>query len=289
MQIRAVDMPETRAALMQFLQTDYARLDYWSWVASTDYHASLGMSGQVLGDIALGACAGELFHVDGAMAGLALSASRSLPYYELQSDDLPSPSGVIVFGSIPDEFTVNDVEAGEHHTVRGFMWTAAPSAVWVIPLSDTWTPPGWDTGVMGTLFPASPILLPCDAGPVDLDRSSMAIDDLLRILRATWLLMQQPLARVVETDPDRAARKRLRRMGYEPQPVRVIELRRLKNSGGQGDSSREYHHQWIVRGHWRQQWHPKRQVHRPVWIAPHIKGPEDAPMLGGEKVYAWKR
>jgi hypothetical protein len=69
----------------------------------------------------------------------------------------------------------------------------------------------------------------------------------------------------------------------------VIELRRPKTSSGPGDGDREYHHQWIVRGHWRQQWHPKRQVHRPVWIAPHIKGPEGAPLIGGEKVYALKR
>jgi hypothetical protein len=44
-----------------------------------------------------------------------------------------------------------------------------------------------------------------------------------------------------------------------------------------------------VRGHWRQQWYPSIQDHRPVWIAPHRKGPEDAPMLGGEKVYQWSR
>ena len=111
----------------------------------------------------------------------------------------------------------------------------------------------------------------------------------LNILKAAWLLMQQPLANVTEVEPDRAVRKRLRRAGAKPATVRVIELRRPKGGGSPGDGDREYHHQWIVRGHWRQQWHPKRQVHRPVWIAPHIKGPEGAPLIGGEKVYALKR
>jgi hypothetical protein len=100
--------------------------------------------------------------------------------------------------------------------------------------------------------------------------------------------MQQTLAQTTEVHVDRAARKRLRRLGQEPTPVRVIELRRPAHSGS-GDGSREFHHQWIVRGHWRQQWYPAREVHRPVWIAPHIKGPEGAPLIGGEKVYAWKR
>lgn len=115
------------------------------------------------------------------------------------------------------------------------------------------------------------------------------LDTLGRTVRAIWSLMQQPLAECSDMEPDRAARKRLRRAGHEPALVRVVELRRPKSSGEHGDSGREFHHQWIVRGHWRQQWHPKREVHRPVWIAPHIKGPEGAPLIGGEKVYAWKR
>jgi hypothetical protein len=114
------------------------------------------------------------------------------------------------------------------------------------------------------------------------------LESILRIVRAAWLLMQQPLARASDAHPDRTAQKRLRRAGYEPQRIRVIELRRPAHSGS-GDGSREFHHQWIVRGHWRQQWYPLREVHRPVWIAPHIKGPEGAPLIGGEKVYAWKR
>ena len=114
------------------------------------------------------------------------------------------------------------------------------------------------------------------------------LEPIVRLVRASWLLMQQPLALSSEVEPDRRAQKRLRRAGYEPKPVRVIELRRPVH-GGSGDGSREFHHQWIVRGHWRQQWYPAREVHRPVWIAPHIKGPEGAPLLGGEKVYAWKR
>jgi hypothetical protein len=52
-------------------------------------------------------------------------------------------------------------------------------------------------------------------------------------------------------------------------------------------ASREYRHRWWVAGHYRNQWYPSVQLHRPVWIAPYLKGDPDAPML--EKVYAVKR
>jgi hypothetical protein len=34
-----------------------------------------------------------------------------------------------------------------------------------------------------------------------------------------------------------------------------------------------------VNGHVRAQWYPSEQAHRLIWIAPYLKGPEDAPML----------
>ena len=30
--------------------------------------------------------------------------------------------------------------------------------------------------------------------------------------------------------------------------------------------------------------HPKLNDHRPKWIAPYLKGPSDAPLIGGDKV-----
>lgn len=110
------------------------------------------------------------------------------------------------------------------------------------------------------------------------DRSDM--------FRALCFLLRQ---RVVETEtvmPDRAARRRAQRDGKEPPPVRVISIRGAAVSGGTGDGQREWKHRWIVRGHWRRQWYRSIQAHRPVWIHPFVKGPDDAPLLGGEKVYS---
>lgn len=43
-------------------------------------------------------------------------------------------------------------------------------------------------------------------------------------------------------------------------------------------------HRWIVRGHYRAQWYPSSGAHRVIWIAPYLKGPEDAPFR--QPVYA---
>lgn len=111
---------------------------------------------------------------------------------------------------------------------------------------------------------------------------------LLRTLLASWHLLRQRAVTTETAYPDRAALRRLKRStdhaNCDHYAVRVLQLRRSGASAGMSD--REFHHRWIVRGHWRQQWYPSIEDHRPVWIMPHVKGPDDAPLLGGEKVYA---
>lgn len=105
------------------------------------------------------------------------------------------------------------------------------------------------------------------------------------MFRALCYLLRQRIAEESTVMPDRAARRRMAREGREPAPVRVISLRGGSAHGG-GDGSRAYVHRWMVRGHWRRQWYPSIGQHRPRWISPFIKGPDDAPLLGGEKVYS---
>lgn len=110
-----------------------------------------------------------------------------------------------------------------------------------------------------------------------------------RYLVTTWNLQRQRVTRTTETYPPRATQRRMSREGYAADlaKVRVIDLGG-SNSAGDG-TGREYHHRWVVNGHWRNQWYPSLEDHRPVWISPYTKGPEDAPFLTGEKVYRWKK
>lgn len=258
----------------------------------------------------------DLYWVSRDMTELCVSAARSMPEWSLAPEDMPSPNGLIVFEGLPEfrEFATTAMTWGtcprravERCGLKGpGIWLSHYGSASLF--AELLEADGHDLSTIP--MPLPPLLYESESLAAFGRRESddvaffsqngedfAAADDTqltarassLVVIKAAWLLMQQGIADSHEVLPDRACRKRLARAGQEPKAVRVIELRRPKTSSGHGDGDREYHHQWIVRGHWRQQWHPKREVHRPVWIAPHIKGPEGAPLIGGEKVYAWKR
>ena len=115
----------------------------------------------------------------------------------------------------------------------------------------------------------------------------------LRTLIATWLLMGQP---IVSTDPEplpRQVRRARERAGREVPRVRVVRLRHHTRRGDPATddaaATRTYRRRWVVEGHWRNQWYPSRQSHRPVYVPSYIKGPDGAPLIGGQKVYDWRR
>ncbi|MFF4338118.1 hypothetical protein [[Kitasatospora] papulosa] len=240
----------------------------------------------------------ELFFVSESMAILAREAAKTLPPFQLFPEDLPSKCGFAFIGG--GTFQAVD----EVNGCSAFLWEERDNKVHFGLYADTdamlrtMTASGsctpeqaadhWQRA--GRLTPMGfEAVLPFGANEEVPEEDGGGQGPLLAALRSMWLLMHQPLTEVVTVEPERSAATRLRKAGREPAAVRVIELRRPKNAGGaSGDSNREYHHQWIVRGHWRQQWYPARQVHRPVWIAPHVKGPDGAPMIGGEKVYSLK-
>lgn len=129
-------------------------------------------------------------------------------------------------------------------------------------------------------------------------RTSMDADTkiaLERTVLATWLLMGQTLARSERLIAPRPARRRIARDDPNLDPtVRYIDLRRARTEPSehpdeQHTTTREYRHRWIVRGHWRNQYYPSRNDHRPIWIDPHLAGPEDKPLLGGERVNVLRR
>jgi hypothetical protein len=75
------------------------------------------------------------------------------------------------------------------------------------------------------------------------------------------------------------------------QEMHVVKLRRLQTrslakQGGEPHTV-EWQHRWWVSAHYRAQWYPSEEAHRVIWIAPHLKGPDDKPIL--EKMYAVMR
>lgn len=314
--IRPQDLPELRAEIAEWLKGQDATRTWkrrveggvYEWIlnaarSKADPAGAADYMRTRERDRLVGA---TLFYVGAEMIELAQAAARTIPNFDLEVEDLPAPAGLMVFEKSIAVLPTSQTKLGTDTPIRAVSWDFRPhpntaSAAPVVfgsgysersEMQPAYDRIGWTNRFAGhpRLFQevGTEFVWQCRSGQgiPTVDRPMIA--ELGPILRSAWLLMSQPLACDAEVEADRAAKKRVRRAGYEPSPVRVIELRRPKSSGD-GDGESNYQHRWIVRGHWRNHWHPKREVHRPVWIAPHVKGPEGAPMIGGEKVYAWKR
>jgi len=81
----------------------------------------------------------------------------------------------------------------------------------------------------------------------------------------------------------RAARREITRKGLDAieDEITFIVLRRPepKRTTHVEEQAVEWKHRWIVSGHMRAQWYPSEGAHHLIWIAPYLKGPEDAPLL----------
>jgi hypothetical protein len=98
-----------------------------------------------------------------------------------------------------------------------------------------------------------------------------------RLTQVTWRLAKQ-VVRMPERSP-RAVRRAAQRKGIERDGVLVVRLRRpAPPVNGDEPSPVGWQHQWVVRGHWRNQWFPAHETHRQIWISPYVKGPEDKPL-----------
>lgn len=232
----------------------------------------------------------DLYFVGTEMAELVSAAAKTLPPFALDPDDPPSKAGLAWF-----EKPVLDVDdEGLPILAVAIGWYAVGHSLIVTTYCHRDMVPirFRDPRQIPAVFPFGSwqsAYAKSDGAPIPVNELMPSGRTLLASAKTAWLLMRQPLATETLVQPDRAAKRRAAREGHrEPPPVRVIALRRPPGSG-HGHSDREYHHTWIVRGHWRNQWYPSREVHRPTWIAPHVKGPEGLPLLGGEKVYAWTR
>jgi hypothetical protein len=300
MDLRPVDLPRLRDDLIAFAGTDVARqlraLDVrqgrmpdGTQVAqqlASNWRDGLGVEIEALRRA-------DLFYVTRDLVELAGTAARSLPSFSYEPTDVPSREGLMWLGR-----SVQDIdEDGHTFPIAAAGWYTNDSGVLVMTyvVRDEYPPATKhvDQQKVHTNFPAV-FPIGCCAVPFGADPGSIAVETrfelpggtFLATVKSVWLLMRQPLAEVEHAHYDRATRRRIEREGKEPPPVRVISLRRPAGSGSAGEGGREWLHSWMVRGHWRMQAHGAgRKQHRPVWIAPHVKGPADKPLLGGEKVY----
>lgn len=109
------------------------------------------------------------------------------------------------------------------------------------------------------------------------------ISDELHEIRWTYTafyLMSQKLAVQVRADVDRSTKRRASRENRRvPDSIKVISLRKLETARKEVAEHKQvdWQWQWEVRGHWRNQFYPAANEHRPVFVEAYLKGPDDKP------------
>lgn len=116
------------------------------------------------------------------------------------------------------------------------------------------------------------------------DRTILETQKLKQFVVAASTFMRQRLLRVEQTPVERHVRKRLERAGLRglaPTTVNIVQLRRAEIEATTHNSDAhtvEWQWSWTVKGHVRQQWYSTLNEHLPVYIHPHLKGPDDKPL-----------
>jgi hypothetical protein len=105
-------------------------------------------------------------------------------------------------------------------------------------------------------------------------------------------LMAQKLAVIITHNTDRATRRRAERERRQVTPqIRVITLRRMEAERREAEARHvvDWQCQWEVRGHWRNQFYPAENVHKPKFVEAYIKGPDDKPLRHSGRLFVAMR
>jgi hypothetical protein len=321
--ITAPQLPAIRAELVEWL-SDPGRgggPDVWS--RGFPNPATVAAERANAGRWAIALRAAELYFAATDMTRLAMAAGEALPVYRLHPEDLPSLQGLLVWeetvtGSTHGGAVTNAPIVAATWTVRGngvAVRTWARREDWlqfmaegdprggirdltpaevkalriqqpqpITAMAESYMPFGRIPGWLTSPPPEGLSLYELE----DHVRVSARLEQAERTLVVTWLLMGQSLATASDVEPPRSSTRFIRRI--DPDLLAATRYVQLRHRGyapeaaeGPG-AGRAYRHRWFVRGHWRNHWYPSRQDHRPIWINPHVKGPDGAPLLDPDKL-----
>jgi hypothetical protein len=139
-----------------------------------------------------------------------------------------------------------------------------------------WTPPHCSVCFAAEITDPTHITVPDDDSTFEAE-----VRTIYRWICAASMFVQQRIAEHASVRAGKHVAKRAATL-HVPPTCQVVQMRRLdrrrQEAVGDHDTAIDWQCQWLVRGHWRQQFYPKANRHVPRWIAPYIKGPHDKPM-----------
>lgn len=139
---------------------------------------------------------------------------------------------------------------------------------------DDYTQPGEGTFGQWLLVHAQPWFFGVDEGGPRVEGFHVAM-----YLQVCWRLMQQDVIVGDQRKPGGQFAKRAERADIDKR-VTVVTLRRARQDQDDREPRTvDWAKRWVVSGHWRNQWYAVAQIHRLIWIAPFVKGPEDKPLV----------
>lgn len=251
----------------------------------------------------------DLILADADMCTLVDVAAASMPDQVLREDDPITRRGFLMFADpLPDRTGV-----GLSPPLRALSWAVLPadhpliaqaqigSAVLLtayVSTAEMAALNGWRMPPRAPTLTANATVLwevgleigqTYTGARTDPETARLARPDFYQTTSAAfWALAKQPLTSEEPVPLARKQQQRHQRAGIvrPEQPVRVVSLRHRQPAtpAGGEPTGRHVTVRSLVRGHWKRAYRPSVQDHRLVYVAPHIRGPEGAPLLGGEKV-----
>jgi hypothetical protein len=259
-------------------------------IASVQFTAKLTHLGGVDTDpfvnrIIGGLAAADLYWVSPEFTHLAAASAQQLPDLSLTPEELPSRNGLLVWAAPISQVLSADTAVAPE--IIATSWTVVPQGVWVVAHArpeQFVTPEHRDAAreTCGWLMPFS------SGGAIkfgEITSEDVAAMTFVRGLLATWFLLAQPgVATEDRASVDPKIRKAYKRTGRAEPHVKVINLRRQRHSAEHDDRldpgpKRQLTVRFMVRGHWkRQAYGPARSLRKTIYVAPFLKGPDDAPL-----------
>ncbi|MEU1984402.1 hypothetical protein [Nocardia sp. NPDC019395] len=223
------------------------------------------------------------------------TAQATMPDDDFVVAETPAPHGFLLMER-PVRLRCNERTCDILHVLQGFAWHPATRTLfgrvddgvtvsWLSP-----NEPDLPVSVFGPLGSFGDSLFLPVGHPISNQPSREAgvlnaqSEVLCRYVRATWALMDAPLADIAEPAVPRPLRRRLGKAGI-PSTLLTVDLKsRHRPPSGTAGEAPDWSHRWMVRGHWRHLKHARFKNPRAVWIPEYVKGPEDAPLVVKDKV-----